>query len=40
MAVAAVQTLEQGVYLAISGQVFEAGKVRKNRDQNRFEATC
>jgi L-asparaginase len=39
MAVAAVQTLEPGVYLAINGQVFEAGKVRKNRDQNRFEAT-
>ena len=37
MAVAAVQTVEPGVYLAISGQVFEAGKVRKNRDANRFE---
>jgi L-asparaginase len=39
MAVAAVQTLEPGVYLAINGQVFEAGKVRKNRDENRFEPT-
>jgi L-asparaginase len=37
MAVAAVQTLDPGVYLAISGQVFEAGKVRKNREENRFE---
>ncbi len=37
MAVAAVQTLKPGVYLAISGQVFEAGKVRKNREENCFE---
>ena len=37
MAVAAVQTVEPGVYLAMSGQVFDAGKVRKNRDANRFE---
>ncbi len=37
MAVAAVQTVEPGVYLAISGQVFEAGRVRKNRDANCFE---
>jgi len=38
MAVAAAQMAEPGVYLAISGQVFEASKVRKNRDRNRFEA--
>lgn len=38
MAVAAVQTLDAGVYIAISGQVFAAGKVRKNRAMNRFEA--
>ena len=38
MAVAAVQTLPPGVYIAMSGQVFEAGKVRKNRKENRFEA--
>ncbi|MDX1406080.1 MAG: asparaginase domain-containing protein [Woeseiaceae bacterium] len=38
MAVAAVQTLSAGVYLAMSGQVFEAGKVRKNREKNCFEA--
>ena len=39
MAVAAVQTMEPGVYIAMSGQVFPAGTVRKNRAQNRFEAT-
>lgn len=38
MAVAAVQTVQAGVYVAMSGQVFEAGEVRKNRDENRFEA--
>jgi L-asparaginase len=37
MAVAAVQTVKPGVYLAMSGQIFEAGKVRKNRDKNCFE---
>ena len=37
MAVAAVQTLDPGVYIAMSGQIFEAGKVRKNRAENRFE---
>jgi L-asparaginase len=37
MAVAAVQTLPSGVYIVMSGQVFEAGKVRKNRKENRFE---
>ena len=39
MAVAAVQTLEPGVYIVMNGQVFEAGAVRKNRAENRFEAT-
>ncbi len=39
MAVAAVQTVNPGVYLAISGQIFEAGNVRKNREKNRFERT-
>ena len=38
MAVAAVQLVEPGVYVAMSGQVFPAGEVRKNRDMNRFEA--
>ena len=37
MAVAAVQTSAPGVYIAMSGQVFEAGAVRKNRSENRFE---
>ncbi len=37
MAVAAVQASRPGVYIAMSGQVFEAGKVRKNREANRFE---
>ena len=39
MAVAAAQVAKPGVYIAMSGQVFEAGAVRKNRDENRFEAT-
>lgn len=38
MAVAAVQVAQPGVYIAMSGQVFEAGAVRKNRAENRFEA--
>jgi L-asparaginase len=38
MAVAAAQVAEPGVYIAMSGQVFAAGEVRKNRDENRFEA--
>jgi L-asparaginase len=37
MAVATAQTVKPGVYLAMSGQVFEAGKVRKNREENCFE---
>jgi len=37
MAVAAVQVCSPGVYIAMSGQVFPAGAVRKNRDENRFE---
>ena len=38
MAVAAVQAANPGVYIAMSGQVFAAGTVRKNRDKNRFES--
>ena len=38
-AVAAVQVSPPGVYIAMSGQVFAAGEVRKNRAENRFEAT-
>lgn len=39
MAVATVQTAKPGVYIAMSGQVFEARRVRKNREENRFEST-
>jgi L-asparaginase len=39
MAVAAVQIAKPGVYISMSGQVFEAGTVRKNRTENRFEST-
>ncbi len=38
MAVATVQVAKPGVYIAMSGQVFKAGAVRKNRAENRFEA--
>jgi L-asparaginase len=37
MAVAAVQVAAPGVYIAMNGQVFDAGDVRKNRSENRFE---
>jgi L-asparaginase len=37
MAVAAVQVVRPGVYIAMSGQVFNAGESRKNRAENRFE---
>ncbi|MFQ5609285.1 MAG: asparaginase domain-containing protein [Woeseiaceae bacterium] len=37
MAVAAVQTAAPGVYIAMSGRIFEAGSVRKNREANKFE---
>lgn len=36
-ALAAVQTLPSGVYIAMNGRVFEADKVEKNRAANRFE---
>ena len=39
MAVAAVQAMSPGVYVAMNGLVFRAGHVRKNRDRNRFEST-
>lgn len=38
MALAAVQTLAPGVYIAANGQVLPADKARKNRELNRFEA--
>ena len=37
LAVAAVQLIEPGVYIAMNGQVFAGDNVRKNRDENRFE---
>jgi L-asparaginase len=36
-AVGAVQTLPEGVYIAMNGRVWDPAKVRKNRDANRFE---
>lgn len=36
-ALAAVQTLGPGVYIAMNGAVFAAGNVRKNLAKNRFE---
>ncbi len=36
-ALAAVQTLPPGVWIAMNGQVFSPQHVRKNRDANRFE---
>ena len=37
-AVAAVQTLPYGVYLAMNGRIFHPGEVRKNPDLQRFES--
>ncbi len=37
MAVAAVQSVEPGVYVVMNGQVFAEGEVIKNRAANRFE---
>lgn len=39
MATAAVQTLKPGVYIAMSGQVFPADQVRKNKSLGVFEST-
>ncbi len=39
MATAAVQTLGPGVYIAMSGQVFPADQVRKNKSLGVFEST-
>ena len=38
-ALAAAQTLPQGVYVAMNGQIFPANRVRKNRQTGRFEST-
>jgi L-asparaginase len=37
LAMGAVQTLPPGVYIAMSGEIFTAGQVRKNREAGRFE---
>jgi len=37
MAVAAVQSVQPGVYIAMNGQVFAEGEAAKNRSENRFE---
>jgi len=36
-AVGAVQTLPDGIYIAMNGRVWDPARVRKNRDANRFE---
>ncbi len=33
----AAQTLPPGIYIVMNGRVFDARKVRKNREKNRFE---
>ncbi|MNZ90468.1 Asparaginase [compost metagenome] len=37
VAVGALQVLPDGIYIAMSGRIFEAGKVKKNRAEGRFE---
>ena len=39
MAVAALQTLPEGVWIAMNGRIFAADRVKKNREMNRFEET-
>ena len=38
-AIAAVQILDRGVYIAMNGRIFHPDKVRKNLDRNWFEDT-
>jgi len=38
LAVAAVQCLGPGCYIAMNGRIFDADRVRKNREANRFES--
>ena len=38
LALGAVQSMPPGVFLAMNGTIFPAGKVRKNRSQGRFES--
>ncbi|HKT32607.1 MAG TPA: asparaginase domain-containing protein [Gammaproteobacteria bacterium] len=39
-ALAAAQVAPPGVYIYMNGRVFDARRVRKNRDRNRFEDTA
>jgi L-asparaginase len=39
-AVGAVQCQPHGAWIAMSGRVWDPGKVRKNRGENRFESTA
>lgn len=38
LALGAVQSLPEGVFLAMNGTIFPAGQVRKNREAGRFES--
>ena len=38
VAIGALQSLADGIYIAMSGRIFAAGKVKKNRAEGRFEA--
>lgn len=37
LAIGALQSMSSGIYIAMNGQVFRAGQVRKNREANQFE---
>ncbi len=37
-AVGAVQTLPDGIYIAMNGRIWDPSRVRKNREANRFES--
>jgi L-asparaginase len=37
-AVAAVQVLTPGVYIAMNGRIFDPDRIKKNLEQNWFEA--
>ena len=37
MAVVAAESMPAGIYITMNGRVFDAARVRKNRDHNRFE---
>ena len=37
MAIAALQSLSEGVWIAMNGRIYAADRVKKNRERNRFE---